>query len=79
MTRHALAVRATDCRVDPRGSAATLERILPFGTVTRAIATIDATRILINAPASAPQWLTALEPGSRVDVRIDASAARSLP
>jgi ABC-type sulfate/molybdate transport systems ATPase subunit len=79
VTRHPLAVRAADCRLDPHGSAGTLERILPFGSVTRAIVTIDGTRILIDTPAPAPEWLTALEPGSHVDVQIDASAARVLP
>jgi ABC-type sulfate/molybdate transport systems ATPase subunit len=79
VTRQSLAVRAADCRLDPHGSAATLERILPFGSVTRAIVTIDATRILIYAPAPAPKWLAALAPSSRVDVQIDASAARTLP
>jgi hypothetical protein len=63
----------------PDGSAGTLERILPFGTVTRAIVTIDRTRILVDAAARAPRSLTALEPGGRVGVQIDGSAARVLP
>ena len=78
-TRHSLGVRATDCRLDPHGSAGKLERILPFGTITRAIVTIDGNRILIDIPAPAPRWLTAVQPGSHVDVQIDVSAARALP
>jgi hypothetical protein len=78
-TRHPLAVRAADCRLDPHGSTGTLERILPFGTVTRAIVTVDGTRILIDSPASPPKWFTAVQPGSHVDVEIDVSAARALP
>jgi ABC-type sulfate/molybdate transport systems ATPase subunit len=79
VTRHPIAVRAADCRLDPNGSAGTLERILPFGTVTRAIVTIDRTRIVIDTPALAPQRVAALEPGSHVGVQIDESGARVLP
>ena len=61
------------------GSTGTLERILPFGAVTRAIVTVDGTRILIDTPAPAPAWAAALGPGSRVDVQIDERAARALP
>jgi ABC-type sulfate/molybdate transport systems ATPase subunit len=78
-TLHPLAVRAADCRLELHGSAGTLERTLPFGSVTRAIVTVDGTRILIDTPTPAPQWLTTLEPGSHIDVQIDAAAARALP
>ena len=79
VTSHPLAVRAADCRLDPHRGPGTLERILPFGSVIRAIVTVDGTRILIDTPAPAPQWLTTLDPGSDVDVQIDGSAARVLP
>ena len=78
-TDHAVAVRATDCRLDSDGGGAgTVERILPFGAFTRAIVTIDDTRIFSDTPASSPEWLTAFEPGTSVDVHINLSAARTL-
>ena len=79
-TDHAVAVRATDCRLDSDGGGAgAVERILPFGAFTRAIVRIDDTRIFSDTPASSPEWLTAFEPGTRVDVHINLSAARTLP
>ena len=77
-TRHGVAVRAADCRLEPNGQTGTLERTVPLGAVTRAIVTVDDTRLLINAPAPAPDWLAALAPGSQVEVRIDEDAARPL-
>ena len=78
-TDHAVAVRATDCRLQPHsGGAARVQRVLPFGSFTRAIVAIDDTRILSDTPA-APEWLVDLEPGASVDVHIDASATRALP
>jgi len=79
-TDHPVAVRATDCRVKPdSGGAGTIERLLPFGNFTRAIVTIDDTRIFSDTPASSPEWLTTFEPGTSVDVHIDLPAARTLP
>jgi ABC-type sulfate/molybdate transport systems ATPase subunit len=75
-TRHSLAVRAADCRLDPRGKAARVVRIVPFGAVVRAFVSIDGTRMLVDTPA--PQRLGALRPGSPVDVLIDEAAARAL-
>ena len=77
-TRHRVAVRAADCRLDPNGETGTLERTVPLGAVTRAIVTVDDARLFINAPAPAPDWLAALAPDSRVGVRIDEDAARPL-
>ena len=77
-TRDHVAVRAADCLLDPNGETATLERAVPFGAVTRATVAIDGARLAINAPSPAPDWLSALAPGSRVDVRIDGAAARAL-
>jgi len=72
---HAVAARATDCRLEPRsGGAGTVERILPFGTFTRVIVAIGGTRLLSDTPQSLP----GLAPQTRVDVRVDASAARAL-
>ncbi len=77
---HAVAVRATDCRLDAdNGGAGTIERILPFGSFTRAIVAIHGTRILSDTPTPASERLSHLEPGTNVDLHIDASAARTLP
>ncbi len=79
-TDHAVAVRATDCRIEPHGGgAARVQRVLPFGSFTRASVAINDTRILSDTPAPAPEWLIDLEPGASVDVHIDTSAARALP
>ena len=77
---HALASRATDCRLEPdHTGAGTIERVLPFLTFTRTIVTIHNTRILSDTPAPVPEPLTALRPGTSVNVHIDPSAARALP
>ena len=77
---HAVAVRATDCRLDPDGNGAgTIERILPFGGFTRAIVAIHGIRILSDTPTPAFERLSQLQPGTNVDLHIDASEARTLP
>ena len=76
----AVAVRASDCRLRPhKDGAGTVERILPFGTFTRTIVTIEESRIVSDTPAPAPEWLTGLHPGAAVALQVDGSAARALP
>jgi hypothetical protein len=71
-TRSALAVRAEDVHLEPDGSTATLERIVPFGVTNRAVVLLDGSRLLIDTP------LAGLRPGSLVDLRIDEAAVRSI-
>jgi ABC-type sulfate/molybdate transport systems ATPase subunit len=70
--RHALAVRAGDVHLEPGGSTAMLERIVPFGAVNRAVVCVDGARVLVDTP------LAGLRPGSLVDLRIDEAAARAI-
>jgi ABC-type sulfate/molybdate transport systems ATPase subunit len=69
--RDHVAVRARDVRL-AAGTAATVERALPFGEHTRIEVAVDGVRVLADVAGTAPE----LRPGDLVDVRVDAAAAR---
>jgi ABC-type sulfate/molybdate transport systems ATPase subunit len=64
-----VAVRAADVRVVPGGSGV-VERVLPFGDVTRIVVRVNGTRVLSDVASAG------VEPGAAVDLRADPAALR---
>jgi ABC-type sulfate/molybdate transport systems ATPase subunit len=82
---HPLALRSEDCAAAPPGAAANgscltiqaeLQRVIPLGATSRVVAEVDGRRLLATAPAPAPEWLAALNPGDPIAVRLERGRAR---